>query len=407
MILTTEDQFILGCVKINLEKVDIVRLNALIPKISNWDVLSQIAIDRGIAPLIYKKIPLFSNQILIPIEVKDRLQQSYYITMRRSMNLLDSYYKIMKVFNENSISVIPLKGVFLSEWLYNDIGLRQFSDIDLLVKAEDGIEGFQVLKQMGFIPKGNTNISDFIESSCDHLHFAPMISNLVSVELHTKLHKENEEYNIQPDSFWNNAFETSINGFKISVLQINDIIIFVCLHLDRHFKNGQVQFTSFNDITNLIDKCKSTIDWIEFIKRTVEFKCEFIVMKYILMVHKFMHVDIPNGILVKYKYLLKSDDEKLFYKYLHGYSFKIENKYSILVHIQNIKRLNNLSEYVKYIIQIVFPSKKFMIQKYHIKIPSLFMFYYPYRYLTFINGCIYIVKRYEYGKLIKRFFWNR
>ena len=364
MKITNEEQFILGSIKLNPKMTDIIRLNELIPKINYWDTLVQLAVERGIGPLMFKKLSFLENRHLIPEEQPNLLEQAYYMTLRRSIVLHDAYRKIVEKFAENGLRVIALKGIFLSDWLYSDIGLRQFSDIDLLVKPEEGLKGVSILKEMGYASRETEYISDYIESKSNNAHFSPMILNLVSVELHTKLHRDTESYHVNSEACWENAVMVQVDGLDTYGLHIYDLLIHLCIHLDRHFSEGQLQFTCFNDIANLVDKYSDTLDWTEFIDRCRQFNCEQEVMKYQVLVHKYFYVEIPKELLEKYETLLTKEDEELFYKYLHGYSFKIETKTAIPAHLENLKKLESVKDYIKYFFQIIFPPKKFMIQKY-------------------------------------------
>jgi hypothetical protein len=54
---------------------------------------------------------------------------------------------------------------------------------------------------------------------------------------------------------------TSLQG--VLRLELSDMLIHACLHLDKHFVTSQVQFTSFNDLVNLlrsIDNGQQTTD---------------------------------------------------------------------------------------------------------------------------------------------------
>ena len=364
MTLTPEDQFILGCVKLKPTQADINRLNDLIPQIQDWENLLKITVERGIGPLMYKKLSLLKKQNLISEKQRNILEQVYFMTLRRSMLLHDAYKKIVEKFTENSLRVIPLKGIFLSDWLYGDIGLRQCSDIDLLIKPEEGLIGVSLLKEMGYASKETEYISDYIESKSNNVHFPPMILKLVSVELHTKLHGDTESYRINPEACWENAVKVTINGVDSYGLDMHDLLIHLCVHLDKHFREGNLQFTCFNDITNLLDKYSQTLDWKKFIDRCRQFNCEQEVMKYLVLVHKYFYVEIPEELFVKYETLLTREDEELFYKYLHGYSFKIETKTAIPAHLANLNKMKSVNDYFNYFFQIIFPPKKFMIQKY-------------------------------------------
>jgi hypothetical protein len=53
-------------------------------------------------------------------------------------------------FRAAGIDVIVLKGAFLAELVYRNIGLRAIGDIDLLVKKEDLGKVKRVLIQLGY-----------------------------------------------------------------------------------------------------------------------------------------------------------------------------------------------------------------------------------------------------------------
>ena len=149
MHLTPSDQLILSSVRVHPTAADLEALDALIPLIDDWDYLSRTIIERGIGPLFFNKLSLLSNAALIPEVTRTNLQQAYFRTLSRSMVLYDAFRRVADAFAVNHIQVVALKGIHLAEWLYGDIGLRQFSDIDLLIREEDGEKAQQVLKDAG------------------------------------------------------------------------------------------------------------------------------------------------------------------------------------------------------------------------------------------------------------------
>lgn len=393
MILTFEELFVLGSVKIECTQSDIDNLNNLLPDIKDWDSVLRISIGSGIAPLIYKKISKLSNRYLIPDNVVELFAESYFVTLRRSMIMHYQFERIIARFQENNLSVLALKGIFLSEWLYEDIGLRQFSDIDLLISAKDGLKCIDLLKEMGFVPKDYNPVSEFIQSKSDIVHFPPMVNKLVSVELHTKLHQDCKEYNISIESCWESATCYKIRDKNVFGLHLYDLIIHVCTHLDRHFQEGQLQFTCFNDVANLLNKHGGLLDWNAFILRCREFRVELIVMKYFILVHRYFNVKLDDKIVIKYSDLLEDEDVELFLKYLHGYRIKTEEKTLIPVHLRNLNKLGSSTEYCKYLFHLIFPTRNFMIKKYKIKYQKLFWLYYPYRYWVGLKGLIILIKQ--------------
>jgi hypothetical protein len=288
--------------------------------------------------------------------------------------------------------VIGLKGIYLSEWLYQDIGLRQFSDIDLLVKEEDGEKCLAVLAELSYRKSENGNLSELVESQLklNRVHYPPMILNGVSIEIHLKLHSKNENYHVIVPKLWENAIPVVLHGVQIHALAINDLLIHLCLHLDKHFRIGHVQFTCFNDITNILERYSGTIDWQAFTETCQYYNCEEVVSKYLVMIHTYMNASVSDDIILKYNYLLTENDEQLFCRYLRG------NKGSFITlsgHFVYVGKLKHFSEKVKYGWDVLFPSKSFMIHKYQIKHHKRVLFYYPYRYYLGIMGVINHLRR--------------
>lgn len=384
--LSPSEKLILASSKLVLYQNELELIDSLIPLVQDWDTFINTIIERGTGPLLFKKLTLLNNSGLIPADVKTKLQQSYLKTLSRSMVLHNAFAQVGVEFNKNNIPFIALKGIFLSEWLYKDIGLRQFSDIDLLVKAEDGERCLVLLSAMGYKPRVASFVSDFVASKTDQIHYVPMELGGVSIEIHVKLHKNKEEYNLLLEHIWGNALPVTIDKVEANTLELSDMLIHLCIHLDKHFKGGHVQFTSFNDITNLLVTQASNIDWDEFIIRCNQYKCEDIVFKYLILVHKYFQAPLPEQIISKYESLLRLEDEALFCQYLRSNRSKQKLRTFVAFHIENLKQLHNRVDFIKYMSHIIFPPKQFMITKYNIRQHRFYVFYYLYRWYIGIRG---------------------
>lgn len=377
---------ILLAAKIHPTAEELEALNAQLPLVVDWEEVVRNLIERGVGPLFYSKIKLLSNGKFIPDDAVDKLKQSYYLTLSRGMVMYSVFRKAVETLKTNGIEVIALKGVYLAEMLYGDIALRQFSDIDLLIKEEDGAKSKTMLKKAGF--KSSKSLDEVLEVKNNVLHYPPVILNNVSVELHLRLHKYSESYNIQTDSVWNNSIPTTIQGLELKVPDLIDMLIHVCVHLDKHFIYGDVAFTCFHDIVNLLDVFKDKLEWDKIKVRCTEYKCEAIVFKYLILVNYFYQVSLPDKIIKEYGSLISNKDKKLFTKYLGGY----RSIFSLPVHLNAINFQDDPKNKMRYILAMLFPSKNFMTHTYKIKNPSLYWCYYPYRYWIGLKGLWRMIK---------------
>jgi len=387
--MSPEDKLILSCVKIKPSPAELDQLNQLIPLVEDWDYLAKTIIDRGIAPLLYIKLSLLANSHLIPKPITAKLQQSYYITLSRSTILYEHFKLLAGQFLANGIELIALKGIYLSEWLYQDIGLRQMSDIDLLVKPEDGEKALEVLAGMGYQSNGEDE-SDSDVKYGEVVHYTPLVLNGVAIEVHIKLHQDNEKYRVLVAKLWENATPVTVNNIKVLTLNAYDLLIHTCIHLDKHFQQGHVQFTCFSDVTNLLEQNSDTFDWVELENTCKLYNCDKEVFKYILLVNKYMQATVPAAIISKYTDTLTIKEEELFLKYLSGF---IGFTTGMHRHFGNFQHITSFQDKVRYFFRIIFPTKKFMLTKFQLKNPGLVYFYYPYRYFIGLKGIYTLLKK--------------
>lgn len=388
-----ENQIILLSAKLHPSDEEMEELNRQLPLVDDWEEAVRSLIARGVGPLFYSKLSQLPHGAAIPAEAVEMLRQSYYLTLSRGMVLQDVFRKVAGAFTAAGIRVVALKGIHLAEWLYGDIGLRQLSDIDILVRKEDGEQCMQLLAGLGFVQSGD-EVSHTISEQLGIIHYPAMLLRDVSVEIHINLYRAGEPYTIDIRQLIDNAVPITLAGVPVHALELHDLLIYGCIHLHKHFAGGDIQFTSFSDLVNLLDIHAAEIDWPELDARCRAYHCEEVVYKYLALIHKYFRVSIPAGSAVqlpsphreepgvRFPYL-SAQDEELFNRYLNGYK---STPYGALTHIENIRKNKGLRAKFRYFVLVVFPGKAFMRNNYRMKYPQVYWLYYPIRHWKGVKG---------------------
>jgi hypothetical protein len=365
-------QLILSSTKLQSTSEELKAINSLLPEITDWEALTHLLIGNTCAPLVYKKVQSLPNAALIPKESLALLRKAYYTTVSRSSLMYAEFGKVVQMFQQNDIHFIALKGIYLCEWLYQDIGLRLFSDIDLLVKAEDTTKAMQLLTEMGYFQHDPVHgLSNFVDAvstkeGLDFTHFEAFTKNNISIEIHLKLSpdKHKDKYNLDIPEMFHKSVVATFNSQQISVLHPYDLLIHIAIHTDLHFRHGQIQFTCFNDLVNLLERFKTDFNWDEFIARCKQFNCEKAVFTHLLVVNKYYKAYLPPVIIEKYAYLPIDTVENQFLSYLKGETYKIVSKTAVGGHLNSLKSIRSVPVLLRYLKEVLFPSKEFMIEKY-------------------------------------------
>ncbi len=386
--LKPEEELILLAADINPEQTIMDRLNKLIPDISDWEVFTKMAIDRAAAPLIVDKLPKLSNAGLFPEGVLRSLKQASLRTLTRNMLLTEHFRQVIRAFSEAEIPVIALKGSMLSDWLYGNINLRQFSDLDLLVPQEKGLDALEILRKMGYASNDMT-LTDFITENTSIVHYKPMIKNGVSVEIHIRVHSEMEPYSVELSSMWKQAVPLPLHGVTALGFCPEDLLMHLCFHLDKHFISGKFQFTCLYDLVNMLNHKGEVLNWELFEQKCMLAKTESVTYKYLLLVQKYMNGKLPLTVSKKYASMLKPKDERIFLGILRGRGIHVYTTGMM----KSLGHLNGLGNRFRYLWGYFFPTTDFMMKRYRLKRKSQLLLYYPYRQLAAVKTLWLTIKR--------------
>lgn len=386
--LKPEEKFILLAADIKPEKSILDRLDELIPTISDWEGFTKMAIDRAAAPLIVDKLPKLSKAGLFPDGVLRRLKQASLRTLTRNMLLTEHFRQVIRAFNEAEIPVIALKGSMLSEWLYGNINLRQFSDLDLLVPQEKGLAALEILRKMGYV-SSDLSLTDFITENTSIVHYKPMIKNGVSVEIHIRVHSEMESYQVDLQDMWQHAVPLKLHGVEAFGFSPEDLLLHLCIHLDKHFIIGQFQFTCLYDLVNMLNHKGDVLNWELFEQKCIQAKTESVTYKYLILAQKYMNGQLPIEVSTKYASMLEPKDERIFLGILRGKGISVYTSGMI----KSLGHLNSFGKRFRYLLGFFFPTTDFMMKRYRLKRKSQLLIYYPYRQLSAIKTLWLTIKK--------------
>jgi len=365
-------------------EAELQAIDTLIPAIEDWNKLALLLIDRGTAPLLYRKLPYLKNIELIPAQAQELLRKAYYKTVSRNARIYEEFKALAQILRAHNIPYITLKGICMAEWLYGDIGLRQMSDIDILIQEKDGVRCLDALHAAGYVSQQEFTVDEFVDAKSQN-HYNPLFRNDVMVEIHIRLQNTREIYQQNLQEVWKNALPVILNGVETLRMELSDMLIHACLHLDKHFVTTHVQFTSFNDIVNLIREVESqkskvesqeqrlkTVEiedfWERFEAKCIQYNFADTVFRYLVMVRDYYGAPLPDYLYTKYENELTEDDKQRFINHLSGtvneFIGRGAPQSGTATHILHLKQLKNPVDFMRYLKGVVFPPKAFMVEKY-------------------------------------------
>jgi hypothetical protein len=390
--LTSENKLLLALSKIILTEEDIINIETLIFSINNWNNILRFSIMLGVGALISRHMYHHNHSSVIPKLILAEFDKLYYRSLSRNIILYEHYQNIQQAFTADKIEIIPLKGIFLAETLYIDIGLRQMSDIDLLVKHEDLEKSIQILMNLGYKAVRRYK-TDFIKNLGDEKHLPTMVLNDIFVEIHYRIFIDDSKYTIDIENYWMNSRPLILHNTSTLSLSPENLLQYLCIHLERHFNEGKIQLYQFADLMGILKKHEKDFDWDVFIDSCEKNHCNKNVFRVLYLLHKYFQVSFPEKIQQITSQYGSIFIENLFVSYLNCQKkeiiAQIENQ-----NLKNLRKIRGVKNKIFYLLGDIFPSKEFMVSRYNIKSNSTTFGFYFFRLYKGITIFVrYIFKR--------------
>jgi hypothetical protein len=382
--LSSEDRLILSGTKLNPGKDDIEQIAELIPLVKDWEYLAEQAIHNGVGPVVYKNFSSTDLAVSIPADILSKLKQSYYRSLSRNMMLYDHFRNVINAISTEGIEVIALKGIYLAEAVYNDIGLRQMTDIDLLVKKEDAEKCRNILMVIGYADT-SLDVSERMKELVYHKHLPPLVKDGVSVELHTHIHVEYPDVAVNIHDYWKRSEITNLAGVQVNILSNEDLLQHLCLHVDEHFDDGKPQLNSYLDIASVVELFP--LNWQAFADSCNQYNCTNRIFRQLFLAHNYFNAQIPGEILSLSKSYVDNRIERLFIHYLQHHRKNVP----LGITNRNIELLKNRKGFknkILYVLHDMFPARSYMYGRYRIKRKYFLVWFYIYRLMTGIYKLI-------------------
>ncbi|HQN17839.1 MAG TPA: nucleotidyltransferase family protein [Syntrophobacteraceae bacterium] len=253
---------------INPDSDDTAEMEALLRGQINWDTVIADSGILGVQPLLYRHLSQDRLSPYVPQAVLDCLKDAYRKTAMGNLRFCGFAERLLRVFEEARLRVVLLKGAFLANWIYRDIALRPMDDIDILCRREDDRQIRAKLAELGFHQK-TVHPSSFHEAffavdKGDHLN--PFYgSKPLMVEVHFSIFPNVPHGFQHMDEVWERTVRVPppTGGPPVTSLAPADLLLYLCLHLQRHLRYGQCRLYWFCDIHEVIAHYRDAIEWGE------------------------------------------------------------------------------------------------------------------------------------------------
>ncbi|MCM8824423.1 MAG: nucleotidyltransferase family protein [Candidatus Omnitrophica bacterium] len=224
----------------------------------DWNVFKNLVFYHELAPFVYLVSKDYGS--FIPKDLFWLLKQCYYCAVVHCENLMREFLFIDKIFKDNQILAIPLKGIALLFDLYSQIPLRPMLDIDILVKEEYFPKAEKIIMDMGYSKDLHGLTEKYWREKQCHLAFRKLDK---VVELHWDIDYKKDNLSILP-LLWKRIRKVRTDSIDVNLLSCEDTFLSLALHQRRFGK--ALCLKNVIDAILLLHKYNASFDWDYVVK---------------------------------------------------------------------------------------------------------------------------------------------
>ncbi|MBI3578246.1 MAG: nucleotidyltransferase family protein [Ignavibacteriales bacterium] len=271
------------------------RIRVLVEARPNWDFLVSMAHRHGITPLFYWHLQRICVDS-VPQNTLQRLRDHFYANAHRNLLLAAELIRILNIFGDQGVPVIPYKGVVLTNSLYGNLSLREFADLDILVHQMDVLFVKNLLLSSGYRPEFNlTRLQEasHLRTECEYNFI--LDDKKIRVEIHWDFAPPYFSCVLDHTALWKNAERTTLAGLEVQTLAPEDLLLVLCVHGGKH------HWASIGWVTDLCELIyvHRGLDWTKVMDQAKRAGITKMLHLSLFLAANLLQADIPRNLLDK------------------------------------------------------------------------------------------------------------
>ena len=258
-----ESALLLTCARASLNAAQHKRIWDLVSEPLDWDLVLQLADRHGLQPLLHSHLNSVCPEA-VPAEQRQHLRVAFQRVSALNILLTHELQDLLALFADNDVQAVPYKGPALAMQLYGNIALRQFSDLDILVRPGDVLRARDLLLAEGYaqLPTLTDRQQAVLLRTQCNLPFTRDRNRMI-VELHWTVSAPTFARPFEMDDFWSRLRDARLEGIDIKVPANEDLLLALCIHGSKHLWE---RLAWICDIAGLI-AAHTDLNWQELIGR--------------------------------------------------------------------------------------------------------------------------------------------
>jgi hypothetical protein len=218
------------CAGLSLSPARETRARELLRAELNWPALLAAAKRHGLTPLLHRHLS-GSLAELVPAESLRQLHEVFRQNAVRNLFMTGELCRLLKLCEGGGVTALPYKGPALAIDAYGDLSLRQFGDLDVLIRREDLGRITKLLLAEGYEPE--FELSGAREAAFQKWWYVQPFrhgATGIYLEVHWAVAPRFFSFGLKTEELWTRLRTMTLGECEVRVPSVADTLLLLCVH---------------------------------------------------------------------------------------------------------------------------------------------------------------------------------
>jgi putative nucleotidyltransferase-like protein len=210
----------------------IERLDEMLRLLVDWPAFLQLAEKHSVPGLVARRL-LDSVEGAVPPEIFEELRERHRALALFTLRLTAEMFRLFDRFTASGVEALVIKGPVLSARCYGDPGLRQYGDLDLIVRHKDIARATELMTSLGYEPR--VPLTAIQAKKIPGEYVFRQSSTKLLVEFHTELTFRYHPRPLPVEELFERQVRVKIDAHDVPALSPEDELVLISIHGAKHF----------------------------------------------------------------------------------------------------------------------------------------------------------------------------
>ena len=241
---------------------DAERAHAIVNAGVDWRAFLDLAARHGVRPLVYRSLQSVCWG-RVPADIQIEWQATDRRINQRNRLATAELLRVIAAFRASEIPVVSVKGPVLAEMAYGDFTLREFADLDLLVRVTDFRKAHDLVTQLRYRPVLKIDRDQALEFLWHQGELAFNSSfGGPQIDLHWRVAPKHTAFSLEAGYFWPGFRPVQLAGEPVLSFAPQDLPLYLAS------QGGHDQWDDLRRLCDLAEflRRRRDLDWPQLLE---------------------------------------------------------------------------------------------------------------------------------------------